>query len=607
MGYVKHIWETGEWLSADGMNHIEEGIEDLQQVKADKEEVGAVITAVDRNAQDIISLQNSLGDVLETAEATAEVVATKADQTDLDMLRDGVATKAEANELLAVASATDRLLKEIDTAKTELSALKDQVAVKADSSDLAGAIADAAILEENTRHWIEEVENKSETAGVHVELDRLQRMDAKLEQSIGVANSAISNITYDIGNRVSKPVGSPDGVAGQMLASNGDGTTTWVNPAKPTDQQIGSAVSDWLDEHPEATTTVEDGTITMDKLSQDVQEAIESSGDGSDADAQTLLDAHNLLLDRLIMENDDIRHHLETYLSYEGKLRSYAELFANGSGTGFLFFTDPHNMSSLFGETHEDMLKDLRYIRYVFENTPASYVLCGGDWLNVEHTLEEALLIGGRIPNLLRTEIGEACYTAPGNHDTNEESGARYGRLTETALARLWYGRDTGYFKIEGADCDCYMLHVGYSLSAVNAYQQSEAAWFAGELLANTKPHLFAVGHIIGGTDGALFGDVLCGIMDAFNQRISVTINGTTYDYRDATGTFHFCMSGHYHRDTDDVINHIPVIYTDNFSDGKAIDCCYADFSRAKLRLIRVGEGADREFAIIPNNGYIID
>ena len=35
---------------------------------------------------------------------------------------------------------------------------------------------------------------------------------------------------------------------------------------KPTDAQVESAVSDWLDDHPEATTTVEDGSITYAKL-----------------------------------------------------------------------------------------------------------------------------------------------------------------------------------------------------------------------------------------------------------------------------------------------------------------------------------------------------
>ena len=35
-------------------------------------------------------------------------------------------------------------------------------------------------------------------------------------------------------------------------------------------EEIVDAVNDWLDEHPEATTTVEDGSITNEKLAPDV-------------------------------------------------------------------------------------------------------------------------------------------------------------------------------------------------------------------------------------------------------------------------------------------------------------------------------------------------
>lgn len=40
--------------------------------------------------------------------------------------------------------------------------------------------------------------------------------------------------------------------------------------ADPTDEQVAEAVDAWLDEHPEATTTVEDGAITFPKFSEDV-------------------------------------------------------------------------------------------------------------------------------------------------------------------------------------------------------------------------------------------------------------------------------------------------------------------------------------------------
>ena len=70
--------------------------------------------------------------------------------------------------------------------------------------------------------------------------------------------------------RVNKPEQNPDGTDGQVLQSCGDGTTRWANAVQPSDEQIAEAISDWLEDHPEAVTTVEDGSITLAKLAVDV-------------------------------------------------------------------------------------------------------------------------------------------------------------------------------------------------------------------------------------------------------------------------------------------------------------------------------------------------
>lgn len=63
-----------------------------------------------------------------------------------------------------------------------------------------------------------------------------------------------------------------DGTSGQLLKSNGDGTTEWTNVGTPTDAQVGEAVEAWLDDHPEATTTVQDGSISRIKLDADLRQ-----------------------------------------------------------------------------------------------------------------------------------------------------------------------------------------------------------------------------------------------------------------------------------------------------------------------------------------------
>ena len=48
---------------------------------------------------------------------------------------------------------------------------------------------------------------------------------------------------------------------------------TFAPKADP--EEIEQAVSDWLDDHPEATTTVQDGSITKAKLDNDLQESVD--------------------------------------------------------------------------------------------------------------------------------------------------------------------------------------------------------------------------------------------------------------------------------------------------------------------------------------------
>lgn len=50
-----------------------------------------------------------------------------------------------------------------------------------------------------------------------------------------------------------------------------DGEIEWVEVGQPTDEQANSAVSNWLNEHPEATTTVQDESITEVKLTKELK------------------------------------------------------------------------------------------------------------------------------------------------------------------------------------------------------------------------------------------------------------------------------------------------------------------------------------------------
>lgn len=71
--------------------------------------------------------------------------------------------------------------------------------------------------------------------------------------------------------KINKPITSPNGKVGQLLRTNGDGSTVWVDQGLPTDEQTEDAVVAWLNAHPEATTTVQDNSISFSKFNDTVK------------------------------------------------------------------------------------------------------------------------------------------------------------------------------------------------------------------------------------------------------------------------------------------------------------------------------------------------
>lgn len=87
-----------------------------------------------------------------------------------------------------------------------------------------------------------------------------------------------------------------NGTDGQMLRTKGNGTTEWASVGLPTDSQTAEAVYDWLNEHPEATTTVEDGSLTLPKFKTGelpfvTPEMFGAIGNGINDDTQAWQDA----------------------------------------------------------------------------------------------------------------------------------------------------------------------------------------------------------------------------------------------------------------------------------------------------------------------------
>lgn len=65
-------------------------------------------------------------------------------------------------------------------------------------------------------------------------------------------------------DKVDKPSAADDG----KIPRAKEGGVEWVEVGQPTDDQTDSAVTKWLDNHPEATTTVQDGSIEEIKINK---------------------------------------------------------------------------------------------------------------------------------------------------------------------------------------------------------------------------------------------------------------------------------------------------------------------------------------------------
>ena len=148
---------------------------------------------------------------------------------------------------------------------------------------------------------------------------------------IRAAESNITALQTSDAGKVNKPATSPNGTDGQLLRTHGDGTTEWVDEGLPTDEQTAEAVSDWLDEHPEASTTVQDGAITFDKLHSSLQNIIgglQNTTEAQQSSIAALLAAMAGTVNGGFVENGSL------YLTHDGVVVAGPFAGMGGGGSG---------------------------------------------------------------------------------------------------------------------------------------------------------------------------------------------------------------------------------------------------------------------------------
>lgn len=78
------------------------------------------------------------------------------------------------------------------------------------------------------------------------------------------------SLLEEVEKKLNKPVTDPNGELDDILASNGDGSTKWIKFATVYAPVIIDAVNQWMADHPDVTTTVQDGSISPAKLNTEL-------------------------------------------------------------------------------------------------------------------------------------------------------------------------------------------------------------------------------------------------------------------------------------------------------------------------------------------------
>lgn len=295
----------------------------------------------------------------------------------------------------------------------------------------------------------------------------------------------------------------------------------------------------------------------------------------------------------------------------------FCEAFNNTAdgAESFMFFSDPHvaGASNNFDNDSFDIF--INELQYGYDNTPTSFIVDGGDWLNYGDYQSTACFKLGLIDGNMRKRFPNY-YPINGNHDTNyqgvvSEDDSSRGDLSLATITNLRF-RENGhkaYYSFDGIVTKNYVFDSGIDWGSQNmdSYRWEQVDWFANKLIADDDPYGIVWVHIAFMDYETLDPTVVSALMSnvgevisAYNNRATVTLNEHTYNFTECTGKIWFIMCGHIHADLNGTLGGVPVVSVPNTMNGDKVtyDLCIADFGNNKLKIFRVGTGSNNEIAI---------
>ena len=403
---------------------------------------------------------------------------------------------------------------------------------------------------------------------------------------------------------------------------------------------IEEAVADWLAAHPEATTTVQDGSITEAKLAQDVladlaeipelKEAIESQPETKSTDADSgafdITDTSGNVVARfqngyIKTQKFDSTDPFELPSYYPDYLDTKCERIkalmksVGGDGDAFIFITDQHMDNNLAKNTHHSF----KMIKYVAEKCRINKLFCGGDLKN-----------GGseQYADEFRQAIGGRCYMANGNHEYLSNGDEKTLDYWSTATTEDEIGNhDRRYFYVDNPkNMVRYIVLSSYAeeqtpgQGASIGFEQDQQDWLADAMDVDTGWSIVIFAHAF-----YVPVDMTAPVLRLPTQREAML------DVIDANANGHdvFIIQGHTHFDAiEETTGGFPILITtcDKWqkADGSdqyepwlhartpgtitehAFDVCVLDRNQRKITAVRVGafsSGSDETDATLTEAG----
>jgi predicted phosphodiesterase len=251
-----------------------------------------------------------------------------------------------------------------------------------------------------------------------------------------------------------------------------------------------------------------------------------------------------------------------------------------------------------------------------FKNTPADFVICGGDWLK-QHKKSAAIIDLGLINDICEKDFEGKLYNCYGNHDDNvqgeldatDDLNGNDGRIDNQAVINLLfrqYGKT--YYSFMGNNTRFYILDTGNTGHIGEGWNQVH--WLAQQLIDNDDEHSIIVLHMFSDSSSDIsqsiftMAEQVTLLCQAYNNHTSITMDNQTHNFSDCTGKMNCILTGHTHFDDNIVHNGIPVICTTTTTERESetgdygFDLVVCDYSANKLNTIRVGVGNNRSITI---------